>query len=115
MNKKYCKKELSELQRLKLEIQELKKENKTLHNLLKRIDPDRPDIKQYYDHKKKIENKKNNRKLYKKWTCHDCGNGVLRTIIFSKANGDKYYFRKCDSCENKTKSKKFQENIEIVR
>lgn len=116
MNKKYCKKELNELQKLKIENQELKQEIRKLNNMLKRIDPDRPDIKSYQKHKEKIKKKKANKKLYKKWACYECKNGILRTIIFKKADSHKFYFRKCDSCEHKTKVQKYdKEKTEVVR
>lgn len=115
MNKKYCKKELDQLQKLKIENKELKDTIRKLKNILNRIDPDRPDIKQYHQHRKKIAKKKENRRLYKKWTCYDCEDGILRTIIFAKADGTKQYFRKCDCCDKKTKPKKFREKVEVVR
>lgn len=45
-----------------------------------------------------------------KWQCFECENDYLRLIIYQKVN-EPYYLRRCPSCGNKTKGKKFDSSV----
>lgn len=116
MNKKHCQKELDELQRLKVKYNKLKEENSKLKKMISRMDLDRPDMKSYVQHSKKLQKKKEKNKKREEWKCFHCEEGFLKTFILSKANGDKSYFRKCSNlnCSHKTRIKKLKSKVEIV-
>ena len=113
-------KEFSEIQKLRHEIQKLKRENSRLQKVLDRVDVERYNsLKELVSIQSKEaraeENIKSLEKLKEKWICFECGSGHLRLKIFPKWDGD-YYYRACsnEECGNKTKSKKYTDNVEGV-
>jgi ATP-dependent exoDNAse (exonuclease V) beta subunit len=108
--------ELSEIRRLKLENQKLKKQMGKLRKQLARIDIDRysnlRDMLEAqaaedggFDAQVELE------ELKQKWLCHECKEDYLRVIIVPRADG-LFYMRKCASCSHRTKLKKYTDEVD---
>ena len=111
--------EQRENQRLKAENQKLKKQISSLRKQMSRIDVDRySNIKDLLDahdlEDNNFDSKTALEDLKRKWECHVCKDGFLKLIILSKT-GVPYYFRKCSSCDNKTKLKLYDDTIEGIK
>jgi septal ring factor EnvC (AmiA/AmiB activator) len=112
-------KEYSEIQRLKHENRELKR---SLSRLRKQLD--RVDLEQYENIKELVEiqaeeerardHTKDLESLKQRWVCHKCQGDYLRIIIISRRDGV-HYFRKCGSCPNRTKVKKYTNEVEGIK
>lgn len=48
------------------------------------------------------------------WECHQCHNDVIRLVVFDRIDGT-FYFRRCSSCGNKTKVKKYNDKVEGIK
>lgn len=109
-------KEFDELQKLKEENKKLKKQVSKLRKVINNIDIDHYnfvyDLLNSESFKEKPK-KTAEKELEKKWYCFKCENGIMRLAIIHRAQ-EPYYFRKCDCCENKTKMKKYTEDVEGV-
>lgn len=46
----------------------------------------------------------------KNWECHKCETGILKLIKYTRA-GEEWYFRQCHECLNRTRGKKWSEDI----
>jgi hypothetical protein len=110
--------EIKDIQRLKLENQKLKKQISKLRKELSRVDIDRyqhlRDLiesqdreDESFDSKVELEN------LKRKWECHTCGKDYLRLILVPRLDGT-FYFRRCPTCMNKTKMKKYTSGVEGI-
>ena len=110
--------ELTAVQKLRHENDRLKKQISKLRKQLSRIDIDR-----YTNLKEMIEAHTSQDEAYdkteellqlkKKWICHSCGEDYLRVVIVPRADG-MFYFRRCISCQYKTKLKKSDSEIEGI-
>ena len=47
------------------------------------------------------------------WRCFSCDEEYLRLVIYKKVNKP-YYFRRCPNCSNRTKGKKFDDNVKGI-
>ena len=106
-------------QKLKHENQQLKREVKKLRKIIRQIEDaeetkklvylvelQRQEDKILHDsakHDKLIE-------LKEKWSCHKCDDGVMVLQIFKRLDGV-FYYRRCKLCGNKTKMKKYKEDV----
>lgn len=110
--------ELTEVRRLRLENQKLKKQMGKLRKQLSRIDIDRySNLKDMleaqaaedgdFDVKVELED------LKEKWLCHSCKEDYLRVIIVPRADG-LFYIRKCASCSHRTKLKKYTDEVDGI-
>lgn len=45
-------------------------------------------------------------------TCYSCGKGSLVIIKYGKPNNEDWYYRSCNLCGYRTRSKKFTEEVE---
>lgn len=111
-------KELQEVQRLKLENQKLRKQIGSLRKQLSRIDIDRYThlrdiIEAHEEEDDEFDSKVALKQLKSKWQCHDCGKDYLRLILVPRIDGT-FYFRRCLSCGNKTRLKKYTPNVEGI-
>lgn len=105
-------------QRLKLENKKLKQQISSLRKQLSRIDIDR-----YQSLKDMIENQAEEdtqfdtdqalEDLKRKWECHTCARDYLRLVIVPRADGT-FYTRRCPTCLNKTKLKKYTDDVEGI-
>lgn len=108
-------KEYDEMQRIKQENKKLREQIGKLRKVIKNIDIEQYNFVQDLlnsetfeeDNTQKIAQKK----LEKKWECFTCGKGVMRLITLNRA-GEPYYMRKCDKCDNRTKLKKYTNDVE---
>lgn len=99
-------------QRLIKENKSLRRQIQKLNKLLARVDLDRYQqvreiIEEHYKEEKKDEGQEILEKMKQEWKCHEPGcEGYLEIIIYNKIS-DVWYFRKCNSCANRTKSQKY--------
>jgi hypothetical protein len=99
-------------QRLLKENQVLKREISTLRKRMARIE-----LNKYENVKEAVEDHERNsglpttqdllESLKKEWACKkDNCSGYLEITLFNKIN-DTWYFRRCNSCDNRTPSQKY--------
>ena len=117
--RKYGDREYDSLDKLKHENKRLKRQISALRKQVARIDINRyenlKDLLQKHDQEDVSEQVvKEQERLKKKWECHSCKQGTLKLKIFERRDGI-FYFRKCDSCDNRTKTKKHDESVEGVK
>lgn len=108
-------KEWTESQKLKDENRRLRRQIGKLRRVISRLD-----IERYQYLKELLESQENQdaeavrqvrqKDVEQKWECYECGEGILRIIVFNRAN-DTVYLRKCDNCGKRTKMKKFNEEV----
>lgn len=113
----YNGKEQDKLQKMLAENKRLKAQVSKLRKVIKNIDiehykfvQDLLNSDKFVDNTAEIELQK---KLEEKWACFTCGKGVMRLVMLNRA-GIPHYIRKCDICDNKTKMKKYTEDVEGV-
>lgn len=104
-------KEFSKEKQLIHENQKLKRTIATLRKQLARLDIDRYSqvremIEEHYQDDKAKEGQDILDNLKKQWLCKECNVGHLEIVLFNKIS-DTFYFRKCSSCENRTKSQRY--------
>jgi rubrerythrin len=110
-------KENDQLRNLKHENDRLKRENNRLKKQLARIDIETlMDLEDIEDHRERREasDRDIQRKedMYrKKWSCHECKDGILRLFVYKRLDGFVYQ-RKCDLCGHKTKTQKYTPDVE---
>ena len=109
-------KELSEIQRLKTENGRLKRQLSRIRKQLARDQADRfEDINgaleaqvQEDEARKEIIKQQ---KLIEHWRCFKCEEDYLRLIVIQRPDGA-FYFRKCPQCENRTRLKPLNDQVE---
>jgi hypothetical protein len=105
-------KEYSRLQEALYENKRLKREIASIRKQLARLDLDRHDyvkniIDEHYAREDQEETaEKMLRRLKEEWRCKNCQDGYLEINLYMRA-GETYYFRKCNTCENRTKGQKY--------
>lgn len=109
---------LSREQRLLQENAKLKREVGRLRKELARVDLDRYDsVKEAideYSHKLIPDTGKDVlEKMKEAWSCRKCSGGYLEIFVFNKV-GSTYYFRKCSSCDNRTKSQRYTPEVKGI-
>ena len=105
-------KEEDQLQRVKIENKRLKKEVQTLRKELNRLEHRFSGLDELVEQQYDEDNTPKAIKEAKKdWSCFKCKEGQLKIFIINKV-GVPHYFRKCDSCENRTKLKKYSSEVE---
>lgn len=105
-------------QELLHENKKLKREISSLKKQLGRLDLDRyatarTIIEDHYQEKHVDQGQKILRDLRETWKCFECPLGYLEIILFSKRN-ETFYVRKCDCCENRTKSQKYSPQVQGI-
>jgi len=116
--RKYSRTEQDDLQKVKRENDKLKKQISSLRKQLARIDINRyenlQDLMQKFD-KIEVEDdlKLSKKAKEKKWKCFNCEEGILRLKVFERPDGI-FYLRKCDCCDNRTKLKKWNKDIDGI-
>lgn len=95
-----------EIARLRKMVQKLQEEHE-MSGLLELVDVQRKEDKEIHDVEKGIE-------LRKKWKCHECEEGIMILNIFNRKDGV-FYFRRCYACGNKTRMKKYTNDVEGVK
>ena len=107
--------ELKTVQKVRLENQKLKKQIAKLRKELSRIDIDRySNLKNMIEAQaaedESFDSKMQLEELKEQWICHKCKEDYLRLIIVPRADGT-FYMRRCISCQNKTKLKKYTPDV----
>ena len=115
-------KEYTREQRLSKENKQLKRELAHLRKQISRIDLDRYETvtkmcADYQESERFQENMAENTsgvdQLKKTWACNECQVGWLEITLYSKL-GETYYFRKCISCNHRTKGKRYSAEIKGI-
>lgn len=106
-------------QKLKHENKQLKREVKRLRKLLQQVEDAEETKKLMYlvemqRQEDKILHESNKEEqlgdLKERWACHECSEGVMLIQIFKRRDGV-FYFRRCQACGNKTRMKKYSEEV----
>jgi hypothetical protein len=116
--RKHCDREYDDLQKLKYENRKLKRQVSSLRKQIARINiyeyENLKDLLDKHDqedrHQTLIEQKEKDKK---RWECFKCKVGYLKLKIFERRDGI-FYFRKCNNCENRTKTQKWSEDVEGI-
>lgn len=110
--RKYCDKDLDMLDRLKKENKQLKRQLSNLKKQLDRINPSNIEELREFASRQEERNRRQEKKakLADKWKCYNCGKGNLYIIKVPHPKGT-YYFRSCDSCDNRTKAKPYTSKV----
>lgn len=51
--------------------------------------------------------------LKKEWACKECKEGYLEIFLYNKLS-DTWYYRACNSCPNRTQSKKYSKEVKGI-
>ncbi len=105
-------------------IDKLKHENKQLKNDIKRLRKELDKNRIHYEgirdlleqqaaEEAQTIKKQNKEELLKRWKCHKCDTGIMKLIILPRPDGPRY-FRKCSDCENRTRLKKYTDDVEGI-
>jgi hypothetical protein len=99
-------------------VRKLKKENSSLRKQLARIDTQRFEhleelVDQQAMEERQLDHKSKRQKLIEKWNCYKCEDGILKIIIINRPDG-LHYFRRCNKCSNKTKLKRYSDEVEGI-
>jgi len=116
---RYADKELDQLQKLKCENKRLKNQISSLRKQLQRVDIDRFTNLRDLVYQQSIEDlqeiiKEERKKLKQKWECFKCRTGFMKIHTLSRRDGLMYY-RKCGSCDNRTKVKPYNDKVEGIK
>lgn len=116
MRHKKPKKEKDNSWKLQEENKRLKKQISKLRKVISRLD-----FEQYQNVREIVEAQERQdeefikdqrqKSLEERWKCFKCEDGVMRLLVVHRA-GNPYYLRKCDCCTNKTKMKKYTDEVE---
>lgn len=106
--------EISREQKLVHENKRLKREVSSLRKQLARLDLDRFTnvrelIEESYTAGQTSAGTEVIETLKKTWACKECNEGYLEIILYNKLS-DTWYYRKCTSCNHRTKSQKYDPN-----
>jgi hypothetical protein len=112
-------KEFDIIQKLKHDVQALRRENSRLKKELDRVDISKYEhlaelVQMQAFEDLQVANKSKKQKLMETWECHECKNGHLRIHIIQRLDGI-FYFRKCSNCEHKTRLQKYTESVKGIR
>lgn len=112
-------KEFTKEQRLIQENRVLKRQVASLRKQFARVDLDRYGqvreiIEEHYQEDRAQEGQDILEKLKSEWKClePDC-NGYLEIFLFNKIDNT-WYFRKCNSCNHRTKSQKYSPDVKGI-
>jgi regulator of replication initiation timing len=103
-------KEYTKLQQVIHENKKLKIENARLRKQLSRAVDEDPD--KFLEEKQEEFKVKTHSVKKKDRGCHQCGRGKLEFHEYSKANGEQFYYRKCDFCPHRTRGKRLTPDVD---
>lgn len=114
----FNKKEQDILQKLQRENEKLRRTIQSLRKQMSRIDIDeyqnlREIIESQETFDSETERKNELKKLKERWLCRVCSTDYLRLVMVPRLDGV-FYFRRCANCGNKTKLKKYTEEVEGI-
>lgn len=105
----YNQKEQDQLKKLKVENKQLKREVSSLRKQL-----NQKEIQEFYEDVQTFEQVDEDVELNKLWECFQCERDVIRLVIIDRNDGT-FYFRRCQSCGNKTKLQKYNPDVEGIK
>lgn len=105
-------------------VDRLKHENKKLKVEVKRLRKELDKNKIHYEsvtdlleqqvvEEIQISKKSSKESALKRWKCHKCEFGIMKLMIIPRPDGP-HYLRKCTDCDNRTKLKKYTEDVEGI-
>ncbi len=108
-------KERSREQELKYENHKLRRQVSSLRKQLARIDLDRYShvkdmVEEHLSHEEAQSAQEMLESMKNTWRCHECSNGFLEIILYTKMN-ETWYFRKCSHCSHRTKSQIYTPSV----
>ena len=114
-------KEINREQKLSNENKRLKKELAHLRKQISRLDGDRFEtlrqiaVEEENQGFQEVQNSKPNMELLKKeWACRKSPcTGFLEIVLYPKL-GKTWYYRKCNSCQNRTTGKRYEESVKGI-
>lgn len=111
-------KERSREQELKYENSKLRREVSSLRKQLARLDLSRYNhVREILEEHSKTEESNSAKKVMAQlehhWKCYDCGDGILEIIVYSKI-GSEHYYRQCNCCSKRTKSKEYSPSVQGI-
>ncbi|HEY5235473.1 MAG TPA: hypothetical protein VIJ14_04785 [Rhabdochlamydiaceae bacterium] len=115
-------KEYTKEQRLSKENRQLKKELAHLRKQIARLDGDRFETLRQMcadsEEKERFNESMGPAKstvevLKKDWACRACTEGFLEINLFTKV-GETWYYRRCNFCSNRTKSKRYDNQVKGI-
>jgi predicted RNase H-like nuclease (RuvC/YqgF family) len=113
-----CDKEFSDMQRLKAENKALKRQLSKVRKQIARMEIERVERENLLEEEERrvreVSKEKLTKELEEKWKCKSCEVDVMRLKIYSRLDGI-FYFRKCDTCGNRTKSKEYHDEVEGIK
>lgn len=103
---------LKENRQLKQELNHLRKQIARLDNsrfeTLRQMVADAEETKRFDKNMNQINT--NTESLKKDWACRKCKTGFLEIVLYSKLS-ETWYYRRCNACENRTKGKRYGEQV----
>lgn len=112
-----CDKEFSDMQRLKAENKALKRHISKLRKSIARMEIEKIERNNLLEEEERlareVQKKKITKELETKWKCNKCQADVMKLKIYTRLDGI-FYFRKCDTCGNRTKSKTYHDEVEGI-
>lgn len=114
MKRNNNRKEATEIRRYKDENDKLKRQVSSLRKQLARIDLDRfvhvrNMLEEHLEENESNDDRSLLESLKKEWACRECDTGHLEITIFNKVQ-EMYYYRKCNNCDHRTKSQKYDKS-----
>lgn len=105
-------------------LDKLKHENKKLKTEVKRLRKELDKNRIHYENitdlleqqaseEIQVSKKEERSELLKRWKCHCCEFGIMKLIIIPRPDGPRY-LRKCTECDNRTRLKKYTEDVEGI-
>lgn len=111
-------KDFDELQKLKEQLRKARRTISGLRKVISRVDMEQysfvKDFMEAHDCDMTAPIEKDMRQAEQRWQCYECGEGILKLITIFKV-GVPHYFRKCSECENKTKLKRYTDDVEGIK
>jgi hypothetical protein len=112
-------KEITREQKLIKENRQLKRELSHLRKQISRLDLEGLEAAKQAINDQEEENRLNETMgesssnldhLKKIWSCNECNLGWLEITLYSKC-GSTHYYRKCSSCDKRTKGQRYDETV----
>ena len=106
--------EYTQIERLKKENAELKRDYAKLRKVVDRLNLDLREFQNLRELVgKQAKEVLNPKKAKRDWTCFECGKGTMSLHIMTRRDGT-FYYRKCTlpECDHRTKLKRYNDEVE---
>ncbi len=104
-------KDQPEIQRLKIENSQLRRQLSRLRKQITRINTDEyENVEEALGAQNREDEIIGQQKLIEHWRCFHCNDDYLRLIIVQRPDGA-FYFRRCPNCERRTRLKPLEDSV----